>query len=142
MSTNRPPSQPTEREEPGLFTKFQPNLEDDQHQTITNGYSSLKSHESQQIPRTNGGSHDSATSDPNPPSSTSRTTARTLPEVNGVRLYNHRKTGPDAVLESYTDERGEYLTSVKAEEGDERDNVRRSELVSGRRAGAGWERSG
>ena len=60
--------------------------------------------------------------------------------VNG--FSNHTK-GTAVVIERYEDKDGEHLVSIKnAWDGERSMRRRNSELVSGRRAGAGWEKSG
>ena len=71
-----------------------------------------------------------------------------------LRVNGHKKEGNDhsLLVEKYNTPDGEILTSVKPEAGyeeslrtDEKENkpqTKQDELVSGRRAGAGWDNSG
>lgn len=59
--------------------------------------------------------------------------------VNGFSKDNR---GPSVIVEKYEDKDGEHLVSIRnAWDGNRSKTRRNSELVSGRRAGAGWEQS-
>jgi hypothetical protein len=62
---------------------------------------------------------------------------------NGVEAQVLKDEGSIVIVEKYVDAQGEHLMSIKpAEEDDKEEKAIRVELVSGRKAGAGWERSG
>lgn len=81
--------------------------------------------------------------------SISRSPRRNLHKKSGsTRVNGFSNDSKDAgvIIERYEDKDGEHLVSIKTAsdgpQGKRRSTRRNSELVSGRKAGAGWERSG
>lgn len=56
--------------------------------------------------------------------------------------YSKETKGPSVVVEKYVDKDGEHLVSIHQDwDGQKSKKRRNSVLLSGRRAGAGWEQS-
>lgn len=77
---------------------------------------------------------------------TSRSPRRIMHKKSGssrINGYSKDSKDPAVVVERYEDKDGEHLVSIKQEWDGEKSSIRRdSVLVSGRKAGAGWEHSG
>ena len=100
---------------------------------LQDGYSSPRGQKNDGTPSTV--SHESTTP-------TSRTMEKDV-RPNGVQTQVSKDEGSIVIVENYVDAQGDHLMSIKpAEEDDKEEKAIRAELVSGRKAGAGWERSG